>query len=515
MIVVISKELHFDHSMFETLFGKVKKDFFNKYFLIVTERTLSSSHEVLLKEMYWHDNVLNVVIVAMEDGNYDPSVITYHPFKNATIRITGRSYKRTELFIDKNSNIYGAPIKVIMYKDTLSSALTPDGGKPINFNFEQFLPDFITTSMNATLVLTTPLTKDFDTEEVKSADLIINGRSFLIQTLHEIGMEETIPMRRDDICVFLPYDRSEDTFDDIIRTLHPFVWAMLVVAILGTWTSLTVINKLISRRKIWNQMIFCNLLGMQMSQAMPNIPKSSAFRLIIASWLTYCLIIDSAFQGSLYNVLANRQDTKITKIDELLNLNQSEILVSDILYNYSGPFLDGSPIAGRFTVVSFQEFLNRVLSNQPHQAFVARSRGAQFFETVQIVDGLPVYYTLEQSIVPLMAYYFCGHGARFLNRVNYLLRLAEEVGMFEYWEEEVTNVYDKLKRRQRLFNRHSPRNLHALFFVFELWIFGLLSAVLVLMVELGISKFKNRNREIKSNLFNSFHTVSRRIQFQY
>lgn len=453
---------------------------------------LSIDHENLLRTMFWSHDILNAVVVGMDDDHKDLSRITYNPFKNETIRLPANAYTRDELFADKISDIFGYPIKIIMYRDTMTSFRRSTGKKPINFNYDGFLPDVISSAMNATLLLKTPFTKDFDVEDVKDADLIINGRSFPLNVLHEVGMEETISLRRDDICVFLPYDRLHETFRGLSKTVSHLVSMLMVVVLFQTWITLYLM-RLVHRYNTWNQVPLLDFFGIQMNQSLPRIPGQIAPRLIIACWLIYCLIINSVFLGSLYKSMSDHSDYKITTIDELLNTNQYELLVSTIFYNYSESFLNNSPIKNRFNVIDFTEYLNRVESNEVSYAYVARYRGAKYFENILLNDGLPVYYTMEQCVVPLMTYYFTGRGCPFVNKINGILRLAEENGMFRYWEEQLINAYNQLKQSQRLFIHHDTADhLEHLVFVFEIWMYGLVLSTVTFIIEWFAIKFSVR-----------------------
>ncbi len=492
-IILILEPSEFKQSLLMQMFFRIKrKDSFNQFYMIASDSKLSDDHEKLLRAMYWNYNVLNAVVVAMENDRADPNIVTYNPFKNISIRIPNNAYKKEELFIEKNSNIFGSPMNIVMYKDTVTSLNRGPGTRPINFNYDDFLPQFKSSAMNATPILKTPFTKDLNIEEVRIADLTINGGSFNVNELHNIGIEETISMRRDDICVFVPYNRIRNMFRNVSKTVRPIVWVMMTLVIFQTWICLYIIKWAQQRCLTANHNVYLfDLFGFHMNQSLMHMPKQFTSRLVIGSWLLYCLIMNSAFQGSLYTNLAKNIDSRISTVEELLQTNQHELLVSNIFYNYSGVFLDSSPIKNRFEVIKFQEYLKRVESNQIHYAYVARKRGAKYFENVRIVNGLPVYYTMEQCIVPLMTYYFVRRGCPFLNRINHLLRLAEESGLFDYREEQLTNAYNKQKQNQRLFIHRTAASLEHISFVFEMWGYGLVLSTVIFIIERYASRIKN------------------------
>ncbi|KAG4073290.1 hypothetical protein HA402_008636 [Bradysia odoriphaga] len=491
--LLILLELELKSQIFPMLFRIRQTESFNLFYMIVTEKKLSSDYENLLKEMYWNYNLLNAVVVAAEDDNSDVSVITYNPFKNETIRIPNNAHKKEELFFTKNSNIFGYPINIVMYRDSVTT-LT-EGAKKINYNYEIFLPDLISSAMNATLILTTPLTKDLKIEEMLSADLSLNGRIYAVDLITERRIEETVMLRRHDMCILLPYNRIRNTFKMIAKTVDSFVWMSMIVVTFQVWISLLIIRRTrrrAERHKSWNHVFLFDLFGLHVNQALTHIPENSAPRLVIVSCLMYCLVIKSVFEGLLYTNIARNQDTRISTVEQLLEMNQHEILVNNIVYNYSEHFLKHSPIQNRFKVIHYLEFVKRLDSSDVHYAFVGGKRGAIFYENTRIVEGLPVFYVMDECIVPFMARYFVRGGSPFLNRINFLLRLAEESGLFGYWENELSISYNKLKQSQQLFVHQTPIDLELLALVFQIWSYGLAIATVTFIIERYASTFKIR-----------------------
>lgn len=438
--------------------------------------------------MFRKYDLLNAVIVAPGRDYSDPYAITYNPYKDKLVQIPNNVYKTNELFIEKNSNIFGKNINIVMYKDTITSLRRRNGSKPLNFNYDSFLPSLISEAMNATLILKTPYTNDLNMEDARNADLTINGRSYSTAVLKDVGIELTILLRRDDICVLVPYDRIRNTIGNMYRMVSPIVWVMVIVVIFLASTFLYTINR-VQRDKTWNHVFLFDLFRFHMNQPLTQIPTQLTPRLVIALWLMYCVIINSVFQGSLYTSMSKNDDFRISTIDELLKTNP-QLLVSNIFYNYSEYFLDNSQIKGHFELVDYEEYLNRIETNQVQYVYVSRSRGAKHFENIQIEDGLPVFYTMKECVVPSMTYYFVRRGSPYLKRINYLLRLAEESGLFNYWEEQLSHAYSKLKQLQRLFHHSTSDHFENFGSAFEIWSYGLVVAVGIFIIEWYAARLK-------------------------
>lgn len=452
------------------------------FYMIVFEKALSEEHENLLKILYWDHDVLDAVAVAMDATNSDLSVITHNPFKNRTIHLRDNSNKRETLFAEKNLNLFGSRFNVVMHKNKVTAPNNPAVSKPINLNYDAFLPDLISLLLNATLILKTPNLDDADFLDIKNADLIVNANTYPLSFLKPLGLEKTITLRRNDICVLVPYNRQRNTFAHLYKIVSPYVWALMFVVIILTWLSFYT-TKWVQPHKMWNRSFLLDVFAFHMNQPLKKMPKILAHRMIVASCLLYCVVITSIFIGSLFTSMSIFKDTKISTLDELLELNQHELLISNKFYTYAENYLTNFPINNHLQMVNSSVLRRRIESNQKDYAYVFRKRTANYFENTQIVNRQPVYYTMEDCIVPLMTLYFVRVGSPFLNRINFLLRSIEESGIFRYNEDQLKLAYYKLNQGQRLFINQEPEELAHLDFVFQIWGYGLVSATAIFIIE--------------------------------
>lgn len=486
LIILLVRKLEFEKPMFPTLFQIRQKQKFNLFYMILSEENMYDDHENLLKLMYRNYNLLNAVVVTAENGSADTTVLTYNPFNNKTIRLPNNAYKRKQLFVNKNSNIFGNPFNIVMYKDPIFTLICRQRLRTMNYNYDVFLPDLISSAMNGTLNLKTPYMNDSQTVDVTAVDMIINGINHPVGTILAVGLEETIMVRRDDICIIVPYNRNRKSFEIIYKTVEPFVWVSMIAVILQAWFALFVMRWKQFRVELserWKHVFLFDLFGFHMGQGLTHMPNKVAPRLIIASCLFYCLVIRSIFEGLLYTSIANHKNSRISTIDELLNTNEHEILVNDLFYNFSGVFLNESPIKNRFRVINLLEYVDRIDSSAIHYAYVGRKSVAIFMESIHLIEGLPMYYTMAECAVPFMASYHVRLGSIFLDRVNRILRISEESGLFNYWENQLRSVYDRVKRIDQLFGNHAAVNLEHIGFIFLTWLYGVALATVVFVVE--------------------------------
>lgn len=380
---------------------------------------------------------------------------------------------------------------MVNYKDTLTFLKRRNGSKSLNFNYDSFLPDVITRAMNATLILKSPFTIDFQIEQITNADLSINGRSYSICSYKDIGVEPTITLRRDDICVMVPYKRFRSMADSISRTLTPSVWISTFLVIFPVSICLYAISKL-KRHSAWKHIILFDLFRYYLVQTSPNPPKKLAPRLILAFWLLYSVSMMSISQSALYKGLTlEGRDPQIRNVSDLLKSN-FQLLVTNVFYKSVGEFINNSSLKNHLNVVSLLNYLDLVESNNINYAYVARSRGTNHFVNIQMDDhSLPVYYTMKPCVIPFMTMYFVRQGSPFLKRINFVLRQTEENGLLKYCEQQLFNDYTKGKQ-QRLFHRSTSGCLDNLLFMFQFWSYGISICTVVFMMELIAVKIKRK-----------------------
>lgn len=486
LIILLIGDLAFKRSLFQMVFRTKHVENFNWFYMIVSDIELSTGHENLLREMYSHHDVLNAVIVALDTVCSDLTVITHNPFENRTFRLPNNEHKREVLFPEKNLNLFGNPFNVIMYEDTVTALNRLEDLKTMDWNYDAFLPGFITLLMNATLILKTPYTESTDFIDLGKADLIVNTPNYPLRSLKALGLERTTTYRRDDICILVPYNTHHNDIHHLYRMLSPCVRLLMFVVMLLTWISF----RWAQRGKMWNRPYLLDVLAFHMNQPLTKMPKTFALRSIVASCLIYCIVITSVFMGSLYISMSTHKYKEIATLDELLKTNRQELLVNPGFYKYAQVYLKNSPVNDHLKIIKFFEFIHRIKSNQIHYAYVLRNRATKYFENTQIVDREPAYYTMKECVVPLMTFYLVRVGSPFLDRINYFLRLAEESGIFHYNEMQISHTYQQLNPKHLHFIDQTAKRLEHFDYVFQIWCYGLILSSTIFVIEGFASRLK-------------------------
>lgn len=446
------------------------------YYVFIWEGESAFEFQYFLSFVFWNYDILNAVSIVQRstDGEYD--ILTYNPFIGRNIRLAPDAYKRNEMFIEKDMNLFGYPLLITRYRSILNFYTPFGASRSITLNVDQFLPLMVANLMNATLNLSQPYTNEIDLKQIANADLLLNGWYYEPSKCRELRIEPTIAMRRDDICVLVPYKRFRPMAESIIIMLQPSVW----ICAMAVAFSVTVCLILISKMERYNSKepsIRAYLFGLY-----GKFSRHFTSRLILANWLLYTVIITSVFQSALYDgITLEGRDPELTNISDLIDNSEYALLLYKEFHDETVDILKKSSLNDNIKVVSVKEYLDRIYSANNY-VFVERLKQTNHFERILADENLlPVYYTMEPCVCPLIATYYVRRGSPFLNRINWILRQSQENGLFQFWD---TRFHNSFSNRQKLFQRPKSGYLENLGFIFEYWFYALFICFLECIVEL-------------------------------
>lgn len=316
--------------------------------------------------------------------------------------------------------------------------------------------------MNATLKLAQPYINEIDREQIANADLLLNGRYYEPALCNEFRIEPTNAVRRDDICILVPFKRFRPMLESIYRTLHPSVWMSAILAAFSTAMCFFMISKV---ERHWNRPIRLYLFGNY-----TKFSRGRSTRVILTSWLLYCVVISLVFQSALFKGLTLEGRDPMIKTIHDLNNSMYQILVTEVFYNSTIDVINNSSLKGIVKVVGVKEYLDYIYANNVEYAYVERYKRTNHFANIIDEDKLPVYYTMSECVCPQIGTYYVRIGSPFLNRINWIIEQSHENGLFNYWEER---LYTPFNKRHRLFQRPKSGHLENLNFIFKYWFYAL------------------------------------------
>lgn len=474
--------IHKDHQLGFSVLRDKQTQTYRLYYIFVWYGEPSFESQHFLEFIFWNYNILNAVTITQTTAEQEHRTLTYNPFRGETIQIAADAYTKSELFIEKDRNLFGYPMQITRYQSNLNKYRPLNGTKSVRLNVDNFVPYAVVQVMNATLNLTTPYLYHTDLIQIATADLLVNGRYYGHKACRRLQIEPTIGLKHDDICVLVPYKRWRPMLESIYRTLEPSVWICAIVAALTVAINLTFILKMERRRlrhrthRRNQQKIRLDLFGNLM-----KLPGEFAPRLIVAIWLLHYVIISSLFQSALYQgVTREGRDPQITSMSDLID-SKYDIVIDEAFYNGYLDVINKSSLKGNFKVVSIPKYLNGIYSKNLKYAYVERLKRTKHFANIISKNNLPVYYTMRPCVRPQIETYYVRRGSPLLSRIDWILRLSQENGLFAYWEKRLHAPFTKVPK---LFHRANSGYLENLYFIFEYFLFALLACLLAFIVEL-------------------------------
>ncbi len=456
-----------------------------QYYIFIWDGEPPIEFQYFLHFIYWNYSILNAVTMVQKASETEHRVVTYNPFTKRNIRMATDVYTRNELFIEKDRNVFGYPMLITRYKSVLGKYKVLKGTKSLGLNLNSFVPRIVTDVMNATLILSEPYVNKIDLKQMANADLLVNSRVYSPLMSKQRYIEPTIAIKRDDICVLVPFKRFRPMLESIYLTLQPMVWICAMVASVVTLSLIVILKWEGHYLNTRNRAVRLNFFGNKL-----KLPGALAPRWIIMNWILYCVIITCVFQSALYQgVTKEGRDPQITTVVDLIK-SKYEVLINDVYYRVAHENLKNSPIVGNFRIVDTKDFLDKVFSKNLDYAYIEIERRTTHFAKIIEDHTLPVYYTMRPCLHPQISTYYVRRGSPFLNRINWIIRQLQENGFFTYWERK---LYNPNHKRAQLYHRANSGCLDNLYFIFEYWFFALLVCCLGFTVELIVTLFNKRS----------------------
>lgn len=424
------------------------------HFVILFEQPLNDYVSVLPKifEGFWKREVLKALIVFWST---DLSVITYTPFgEEYLVSIPIENTSLMDLFPDKARDMNGHPLKVSLFfeetraifnrnfhNDQLDSITGTDG----------LLTQLMIRRMNATLVLIQPndgadigefmkngnITGSMGQIANSMVDVSFNTR-FLRIVQFKRKVEPTVTNGRDDICILVPKAGFASSVSNLFRSFSPPLWISTILAV----PIFIFIYKLFcigSKEKAivsWNDIVF-NVIAWNLLQTNSKLPKRWVVRILIGTWAMYTLLITSSYGGNLTsNLLFRRMMPDINTIKQLDQSNYQLITFdryTDLINNFLNQ-TNYKRLKKRIKPMTQQEFYEMIDKNDTRYAYANKYHINFKLYNTRLNGGRQIFHNMPECPVPYVVIYGMRYGSPYKQRINYILRQAQEAGFIDYWD---------------------------------------------------------------------------------
>lgn len=429
-----------------------------KYLVIVEEITNSNVFETWLPEIFhlvWQKNVLNVLVIFYLDKKVQ--IYTYNPFdpSNYFIKIQPRQFQ--DVYYRNLGNLHKHPVYVSMYVDGVRSFGKDEHGfDGVDGNVAELLEE----KLNATFIYlegeenstnTVFLGMASNNSLINDVVDVVNERANLSMNsrwLYEREMiENTNSYEQNNLCVIVPKAKQIPSFYNLFYTMKAETWIasiLFIIIVTLVYFVVQISNKQVDRRN--SEELELNLIDIWFymlqsffGDSLTRLPQSASLRLIIITWLSYSLIISSAFTGTLISKIAiPLYENDLESITELRDSGM-DILILDYVYQ-TRHIWDASlfeTLNGQFRSMNSSQYDRYLNINTTGMAFALGDSRADF-EMARRGDnkaGRPFYHKMQDCLIYFPRGYIATIGSPYIGMINDILGILFEAGFNKHWEE--------------------------------------------------------------------------------
>lgn len=431
-----------------------------KYLVIIEEILKKTLFKSWLREIFklmWQKNVLNVIVIFYLDKKVH--IYTYNPFDpdNYFIKIHPRHFR--DVYYRNLGNLHRYPIYVSMYVDGVRSfGKSEHGFDGVDGNLAELLEEKLNASFiyldkeesNSTTAVSF-LGFVANESRIDVIDDVINERvnlSMNSRWLYEQAMiENTNSYEQNNLCVIVPKAKQIPSFYNLFYTMEAETWIvsiLFIVIVTMVYFIVQVSNKRVDRTN--NTDLEMNLVDIWFymlqsffGDSLTRLPRSASLRLIIITWLSYSLIISSAFTGTLISKIAiPLYDNELEKIDQLKESGM-DILILDYVYK-TRQIWDATlfeTLKDQLRFMNKSEFDKYLIKNTTGMAYALSESRADFEMARKGEDktGRPFYHKMQDCLIYFPRGYIATIGSPYIGMINDILGRFFEAGFNKHWEE--------------------------------------------------------------------------------
>lgn len=241
------------------------------------------------------------------------------------------------------------------------------------------------------------------------------------------------------------------------------------------------------------------------------LPRSTSLRILLIGWMFFCFLITSTITANLLSTLIEPAEIEeLNSVDDLAQTNSKLVIPSEL----ATKFKDNSPalwnrLNASIETIPWKDFLNVTEHRKTRVAYSAANYVIEYIlhKNVDKVTKKPIYYKLKESIFNMFGVYHLEPGSAYLQRLNELLGLIHQVGLYQHWFQRavfnmtVSSGFDKEDEEDNNDQKDElpvVLKLQNIRGIFLLWVMGMAMAFVVFLVERG-SKCKSIEH-LRSNL---------------
>lgn len=491
------------------------------FFILFEDRM--DDHTAIVTEIFnnfWIREVLNALLVFWSN---ELKVLTYTPFADDfLVHVPTKETRARVLFADKARNMNGRPLRVSLFfeesraifntsfqNDQLDAMAGTDG----------LLTQLIIRRTNATLVLIQPTDGADIGEFLKNGsttgslaqivnsvvDVSVNTRFLRITQFRRL-VEPTVTNGRDDICILVPKAGFASNVSNLFRSFTIPLWISSVLAVPFFILAYKLISIGSKERTIfsWKDVIL-NVVAWNLLQSCSKFPERWVIRILIVTWAMYAMLITSSYSGNLTSNLLFRR--MLPDINTFKQLDQSEFPLvtysryTDLIINFLNQ-TQYKRLKKRIKAVTQTQFQDMIDKNDVRYAYANKYHINFKLYNTRLIDGKQLFYSMPECPVPYVVIYAMRYGTPYKQRINFILRQAQEAGFIDFWDnKDKKMISGKVSLHSGGGDHLVPLSVMHLQSAFYVLFLGLSFSILYFLCEIACVRWKwlNAWRRCKSS----------------
>lgn len=232
--------------------------------------------------------------------------------------------------------------------------------------------------------------------------------------------------------------------------------------------------------------------------SLTHLPQSTSLRILLSGWILFCFLFTSAITANLLSTLVQPAEIdELNSVHDLAKANVKLVIPSELAIK----FRDNSPdmwnqLNASIVQIPWVDFLNETEHRNPGRAYSVVDYIIEYIlhKNVDKVTKAPIYYKVKECIFNMHGVYHLEPGSAYLQRINELLGLIHQVGLYQHWfQRAVFNMTlssgfddndedDGEQQEDELPVVLKLRNIRG---IFLLWLMGITLAFIVFLIERG------------------------------
>lgn len=311
---------------------------FKGFYLIVS---MKSSIDIgKMFDAMWKLMIFNVDVLIYDWSLESINLTTFLPFSDGTcnnlkpvkineFNISTMRWKNSDFFPKKFKNLQQCSIRVGTYESAPGLIIRNVKNKTEIYGFEGDMFNVIAARLNFTMNITAVTYGGGSVDKNGTAtglvekimlnefDLIMS--LFSVNYYRNIFLTPTKPYYVDKMIVIIPADRLLDSFLKIFFVFNYKLWLTLFVVFgLASFVIKLLQSKVSALDEIRAPVmsLFVAIIG----GSERNLPRKDFPRILVATFLLFCMVVRTVYQGGLFNML--KQDIRINEIKTLQDINK-------------------------------------------------------------------------------------------------------------------------------------------------------------------------------------------------